>query len=189
MPLEQTYTDGGAVPDWIKEGGVVAVVHKQRGARPDIVEKDYVERLTKTLVILNDGNRYSLNRGLTRYGHVRSTYGPTAPFLAEWDSAAVQSALREQFLWNAARVIEQKSRRFADEPTGQKAHELIGLLAQWLRTDGTVVEYGVPVSQYNLHDIVTKPESQARHIAESEGLPLYMRAPGVLAGKWVEVAE
>ncbi|QFG14881.1 hypothetical protein SEA_LYMARA_80 [Arthrobacter phage Lymara] len=190
MPVTETYTDGAAAPEWVKEGGTVAVCQRTRYGPGTSVDKGYVERLTKTQVILNDGRRFSLKNGLRQVGDSkRDPYGPGPLFLAEWGSVEVKSALREQFLRNTATLIAQKARVFDMEPTGQKAHELMGLLAQWLHKDGTVVDYGVPVSALRPHEIVVKPEADARRIAKAEGLPVYMRAPGVLAGKWVEVAE
>ncbi|ALY09928.1 hypothetical protein PRINCESSTRINA_84 [Arthrobacter phage PrincessTrina] len=190
MTLKETYTDGAAAPEWVKEGGTVAVCQRTRWGVGHSVNKGYVERLTKTQVILNDGQRFSLKNGLRAVGDSkRDPYGPGPLFLADWESKEVKSALREQFLRNAATQIAHQARAFEKEPTGQKAHELMGLLAKWLHKDGTVVEYGVPVSEKRPHEIVVKPEADARRIAESEGLPIYMRAPGVLSGKWVAVAE
>ncbi|ASX98755.1 hypothetical protein SEA_COLUCCI_86 [Arthrobacter phage Colucci] len=189
MALQETYTDGAAAPEWVKEGGTVAVCQRTRWGAGHSVNKGYVERMTKTQVILNDGQRFSLKNGLRAVGDSkRDPYGPGPLFLADWESNEVKSALREQFLRNAATQIAHQARAFEKEPTGQKAHELMGLLAQWLRKDGTVVEWG---TNYGADGrIYPAPnEADARLKAKLDGVDLYMRAPGVLAGNWVMVAE
>lgn len=138
MALEKTFTEGGAVPEWVKEGGTVAVIYSTRGWGPSVY-KAHVERVTKTLVILNDGKRFNLKAGLTEYGFKRTTWGPSAPFLADWDSAPVKSALREQFLRTTANDIAAKARKFGEEPDGKKAVELIDLLTRWAKADGMEV--------------------------------------------------
>ncbi|AYD81577.1 hypothetical protein HYP71_gp083 [Arthrobacter phage KBurrousTX] len=140
MALSETYTDGAAAPEWVKEGGTVAVCQRTHYGVSHSVNKGYVERLTKTQVILNDGRRFSLKNGLRQVGDSkRDPYGPGPLFLADWDSTAVKEALREQFLRNTADQIGAKARAFASEPDGKKAVELIDLLSRWAKRDGMEV--------------------------------------------------
>ncbi|QGZ17180.1 hypothetical protein HYQ19_gp081 [Arthrobacter phage DrYang] len=139
--IEKTFPDAGTVPEWIQEGGTVAVVQNVRYGPGTRVEKGFVERLTKTQVVLNDGRRFNLKNGLQEMGaSTRDAWGPGPLFLADWESAAVKEALREQFMRNTATAIAQKARAFEQAPDGKKAKELIGLLIQWAKHDGMEVE-------------------------------------------------
>ncbi|AIZ01757.1 hypothetical protein ArV1_070 [Arthrobacter phage vB_ArtM-ArV1] len=138
--LQYTYPDAGTVPEWIKEGGTVAVVQNVRYGYGTRVNKGFVERLTKTQVVLNDGRRFNLKNGLKEMGATtRHTYGPGPLFLADWESKEVKSALHVQFMQNTASLIAVKARAFENEPDGKKAVELIDLLTQWAKADGMEV--------------------------------------------------
>lgn len=189
MAIDYTFPPAGTVPEWIKEGGTVAVVQNVRYGYGMSIDKGFVERLTKTQVVLNDGRRFNLKNGLKEMGaSTRHAYGPGPLFLADWESKEVKSALRVQFMQNTATQIAQKAREFDKEPTGQKAHELIGLLVRWMHRDGTVLEWGTNATLSGAV-IPADSESRARELAKNDGVTLFMRAPGVLAGKWVEVTK
>jgi hypothetical protein len=132
IPRVQTLTgDRTTMPDWVREGEIVAVVCSGRHGT-DSVTFQKVERVTPKFVTV-DNTKFSLVKGLERAGE-RDAYGPKY-FLADPNAPATKFARAEYRLENLAYTAGVKANAFARKVTRENAREAAAAFQAYVEAD------------------------------------------------------
>lgn len=121
--LERYLGDRTTMPDWVKSGQNVAVIHGGRHGTALTPSFQPVTRVTAKFVTVDGPNgteqRFSLVKGLELAGE-RDAYGPRV-FLADPNSWAVRFARSEARITNLTVTAHTKANDFARKPTPERA--------------------------------------------------------------------